>query len=61
MRDRQILDLVATGLSNQQIASTLHLGEHSVRNRMTVIMKKLQVRNRVEAALRVRETLSGAS
>jgi DNA-binding NarL/FixJ family response regulator len=52
-REHQILALVACGESNQQIALSLHLSEKTIKNHMTAIMQKLQVRNRVEAALLV--------
>jgi len=47
-RERQILELVATGRSNKEIADELFLSEKTVKHYMTNI---LQVRNRVEAAL----------
>ena len=50
-RERQILDQVAVGLSNKEVASQLHLSQKTVKHYMTIIMEKLGVRNRVEAAL----------
>ena len=50
-RERQILDQAAGGLSNKEIAARLHLSEKTVKHYMTIIMEKLGVRNRVEAAL----------
>jgi two-component system, NarL family, nitrate/nitrite response regulator NarL len=50
-REQQILDLIANGSSNKQIALLLCLTEKTVKNHMTSIMQKLRVRNRVEAAL----------
>ena len=50
-RERQILDQVAAGLSNTEVAAQLHLSEKTVKHYMTIIMEKLGVRNRVEAAL----------
>jgi two-component system, NarL family, nitrate/nitrite response regulator NarL len=50
-RERQILELVASGASNKEIALELHLSEKTVKHHMTNILQKLQVRNRVEAAL----------
>jgi DNA-binding NarL/FixJ family response regulator len=50
-RERQILELVATGCSNKEVAHQLHLSEKTVKHYMTNILQKLQVRNRVEAAL----------
>jgi DNA-binding NarL/FixJ family response regulator len=50
-RERQILEQVAAGLSNKEIGLHLHLTEKTVKHYMTNILQKLQVRNRVEAAL----------
>ena len=50
-RERQVLELVATGLSNQAIGQRLGLAEKTVKHYMTNILTKLQVRSRVEAAL----------
>ena len=50
-RERQILEKVAAGLSNKEIAQQLFLSEKTVKHYMTNILQKLHVRNRVEAAL----------
>lgn len=50
-RERDILEQLATGSSNKAIAQQLHLSEKTVKHYMTNILQKLQVRNRVEAAL----------
>lgn len=50
-RERQILEGVAAGLSNKEIGQQLFLSEKTVKHYMTNILQKLQVRNRVEAAL----------
>ncbi len=50
-REREILELVAAGKSNKEIGYQLHLTEKTVKHHMTNILQKLQVRNRVEAAL----------
>ena len=50
-RERQVLALLARGLSNQQIALELGRSEKSVKAHVTHILRKLQVRSRVEAAL----------
>jgi len=50
-RERQILEEVANGLSNKEIGHQLMLSEKTVKHYMTNILQKLQVRNRVEAAL----------
>jgi two-component system nitrate/nitrite response regulator NarL len=53
-RERQILERVAGGDSNKEIGAQLHLSEKTVKHHMTNILQKLQVRNRVEAALLAR-------
>lgn len=50
-RERQILELVAAGHTNKEIAFKLRLAEKTVKYYMTNILQKLQVRSRVEAAL----------
>jgi DNA-binding NarL/FixJ family response regulator len=50
-REREILTMVSDGLSNRQIATTLNRTEAVIKNRMTAIMKKLHVHNRVQAAM----------
>lgn len=54
-REAEILRLVATGRSNKEIARELDLQEKTVKHYMTNILQKLQVRNRVEAALKARD------
>ncbi len=50
-RERQILEGMASGLSNKEIGQKLFLSEKTVKHYITNILQKLQVRNRVEAAL----------
>ena len=50
-RERNILSLVAEGLTNREIGERVHLAEKTVKNHMTNILGKLRVRSRVEAAL----------
>ena len=54
-REAEILRLLATGRSNKEIAIELDLQEKTVKHYMTNILQKLQVRNRVEAALKARD------
>lgn len=54
-REEAILRLVARGLSNKEIGRELDLQEKTVKHYMTNILQKLQVRNRVEAALKARD------
>jgi len=53
-REVEVLAFVSRGCSNKDIAENLGLTERTVKNYMTAIMTKLQVRNRVEAALAFR-------
>jgi|UPI0006884364 DNA-binding NarL/FixJ family response regulator len=50
-REQQILSMLTGGLSNRQIGDRLDLTEGTVKYYVTSIMHKIQVRNRVEAAL----------
>ncbi|SFV37001.1 response regulator [Hyphomicrobium facile] len=54
-REEAVLDQLALGLKNKEIARVLSLSEKTVKHYMTSIMQKLQVRSRLEAALRVKE------
>jgi two-component system, NarL family, nitrate/nitrite response regulator NarL len=58
-REEQILELVAKGLSNKEVARELDLQEKTIKHYMTSILQKLHVRNRVEAALLAREAGRG--
>jgi two-component system, NarL family, nitrate/nitrite response regulator NarL len=59
-REEDILDGVAEGQTNKEIAFRFNIGEKTVKQYMTNIMHKLQVRNRVEAALKARGRHTGA-
>lgn len=54
-REQRILRLVAQGLSNREVGERLEVQEKTVKYHMTNILKKLKVRNRVEAAMLVRD------
>ncbi|MFX8335542.1 response regulator transcription factor, partial [Acinetobacter baumannii] len=54
-REEQVLDHAARGLTNKEIAKTLNLSEKTIKHYMTNILQKLNVRNRVEAVLVVRQ------
>jgi DNA-binding NarL/FixJ family response regulator len=50
-REEQVLDLLRQGLSNRLIGDKLGLTEKTIKGYVTVIMEKLQVTNRLEAAM----------
>ncbi|MBI3742289.1 MAG: response regulator transcription factor [Chloroflexi bacterium] len=54
-REIEIVRLIATGLSNREIADKLFITEGTVKNHVTNILGKLGVRDRTQAALRARE------
>jgi len=54
-REEDILRGVAGGLSNREIGDQLSIQEKTVKHYMTIILSKLQARNRVEAALMAHE------
>ncbi|MBO1337234.1 response regulator transcription factor [Streptomyces sp. VRA16 Mangrove soil] len=54
-REMEILELLADGLGNQQIARRLFLAEKTVRNYVTRIFAKLEVHDRASAAVRARD------
>ena len=58
-REEDILKLVAQGKSNREVGEALELQEKTVKHYMTSILQKLQVRNRVEAAMLARQHLKG--
>jgi DNA-binding NarL/FixJ family response regulator len=50
-REREVLELLAGGHRNKQIAAQLQLSEKTVRNHISTILGKLHVNDRTEAAL----------
>jgi two-component system, NarL family, nitrate/nitrite response regulator NarL len=50
-REREILSLIGTGLTNREIGERIFLSEKTIKHYVTNILQKLQVRSRVEAAL----------
>jgi DNA-binding NarL/FixJ family response regulator len=54
-REHEVLDLIARGRSNGEIAATLVLAPKTIRNHVSNIFAKLEVRDRAEAIVRARE------
>lgn len=50
-RENDVLELVAQGLSNREIAHQLFITEGTVRNNLSIILEKLQVRDRTQLAI----------
>ncbi|MFG3158020.1 response regulator [Streptomyces sp. NPDC048219] len=50
-REREVLGLVGAGLSNPEIAARLHLVEGTVKAYVSAVLDRLEVRNRVRAAI----------
>jgi DNA-binding NarL/FixJ family response regulator len=50
-QERRILDLIAQGLTNRQIAQTVHLAEKTVKNYVSNLLAKLGMERRTQAAV----------
>ncbi|MBD8069377.1 response regulator [Bacillus sp. PS06] len=50
-REKDIAGLVAQGLSNREIAEHLYISEGTVRNTLSIILEKLQLRDRTQLAI----------
>jgi DNA-binding NarL/FixJ family response regulator len=49
-REQKIVALIAQGLTNKEIAQRLDLSVFTVRNQVKVIMRNLELKNRVQVA-----------
>ena len=60
-RELEVIDLVAKGLSNKEIAGKLYLSEGTVRNYLSAILEKLELRDRTQLAVFYLRNLGGLS
>ena len=51
-REREVLDLIAAGSTNREIAERLYLSPHTVKEHTSSLYRKLRARNRAEAVQR---------
>jgi DNA-binding NarL/FixJ family response regulator len=51
-REREVLDLIAAGATNREIADRLFLSPHTVKDHTSALYRKVNARNRAEAILR---------
>lgn len=49
-KERELVELVAEGLSNKEIAARMYLGEGTIRNLMSSVLNKLDLRDRTQLA-----------
>jgi len=54
-REREVLSLIAQGLSNNEIAARLHISNKTVSNYISSIFNKLQVADRAQVIVKARE------
>jgi DNA-binding NarL/FixJ family response regulator len=54
-REREVLALIAQGLTNRQIAASLHVSPATARNHVEHILRKLEVADRTQAAVKALE------
>jgi DNA-binding NarL/FixJ family response regulator len=50
-QEHRVLDLIAEGQTNKQIAESMFLAEHTVKNYITGLLRKLKMASRTEAAI----------
>lgn len=53
-REREVLGLVASAMTNKQVAEELYISEQTVKNHIKSLLRKLDLKNRVELALYAR-------
>lgn len=51
-REKNVLFLLASGLKNEEISANLHISVHTTKAHLEMIYEKLEVKNRVQAAIK---------
>lgn len=51
LREREVLHLIMSGANNREIAESLYISERTVKNHITSILSRLNLRDRTQAAL----------
>ena len=51
LREKEVLRLIASGASNREIAEALYISEGTVKNHVTHILSRLNLRDRTQAAI----------
>ena len=51
VREREVLELLGNGYNNKEIATRLYISEGTVKNHISAIIRKLDLRDRTQAAL----------
>jgi DNA-binding NarL/FixJ family response regulator len=57
-REKEVLNLIATGANNREIATKLYISSKTVKNHITSILSKLNLRDRTQAAIWVNQIQS---
>ncbi|MBV6622323.1 MAG: response regulator transcription factor [Rivularia sp. (in: Bacteria)] len=57
-REKEVLSLIATGANNREIAKKLYISEGTVKNHVTNILNRLELRDRTQAAIFANSFLS---
>lgn len=59
IREQQIVRLLLKGKTNKEIAQAINISEKTVKHYMTILMQKLQVRNRLEVVIAAQKLEEG--
>ena len=60
-REQQIVKLIATGVNNEEIAGQLYISTRTVKNHITSILSRLNLRNRTQIAVLVTSELANGN